>query len=473
MTSKSERMFDIVVVGAGPAGLAAATSATRAGARVAIVDAGAAPGGQYWRHPAPNQRGVSAAEVAHLHHDLATYHHLLAGLPAVAQFSEHHVWTVTRDGAGFVVHAVDRTGGGERAVELRSHRLVLAPGAYDRQIPFAGWDLPGVMTAGGVQALLKGHGVVAGQRVLVAGTGPFLLPVAAGLAESGATVVGVHEAASPLAWLSELAAVVRNVTKLGEGAGYAQVLARHRIPVRTRSVVVSAHGTDVVERVTTMRLDRRGQVVPGSERTTAVDVLAVGWGFTPQLELPLALGCATRVDVDGSLVCEVDDEQRSSVEGVFVAGEACGVGGAALAVVEGEIAGTVAAGSSSIAPLRSSRAALRRFAQAMHRCHPVPPGWVDRLSDDTTVCRCEEVPFGALRSMQQDLDAHDGRSAKMLTRAGMGYCQARTCGYAVACILGQEASRTSGFAERPVSSPLTLGALAASSSTENDAPSIA
>ncbi|MGC4890527.1 FAD-dependent oxidoreductase [Micromonospora sp. DT227] len=467
-TSKSERVFDVLVVGAGPAGLAAATSAARAGAYTAIVDAGTAPGGQYWRHPAPSERGVSAAEVAHLHHDLATYHRLVAGLPAVTQFSQHHVWTVTREGNTFVVHVVDRAGGAERVAEFRSRRLILAPGAYDRQIPFPGWDLPGVMTVGGVQALLKGHGVIAGQRVLVAGTGPFLLPVAAGLAESGARVVGVHEAASPLAWLSELGAVIRNVSKLGEGASYARVLARHRIPIITRSVVVSAHGTDVVQRVTTMRLGHMGQVVPGSERTVAVDVLAVGWGFTPQLELPLALGCATRVDVDGSLVCEVDDEQRSSVEGVFVAGEACGVGGAALAAVEGEIAGTVAAGSSSIAPrLRRSRAALRRFAQAMHRSHPVPPGWVDRLSDDTTVCRCEEVPFGALRSMQQDLDAQDGRSAKMLTRAGMGYCQARTCGYAVGCILGQEASRASGLAERPVSSPLTLGALATSLATEN------
>jgi NADPH-dependent 2,4-dienoyl-CoA reductase/sulfur reductase-like enzyme len=166
------------------------------------------------------------------------------------------------------------------------------------------------------------------------------------------------------------------------------------------------------------------------------------------------------VDVDGSLVCEVDDGQRSSVEGVFVAGEACGVGGAALAVVEGEIAGTVAAGASPVGPrLRRTRARLRRFARAMHRSHPVPRGWVDRLADDTTVCRCEEVPFAALRSLR-DLDAHDGRSAKLLTRAGMGYCQGRTCGYAVGCILGEEASPVTGFAERPVSSPLTLGALA-------------
>lgn len=470
MTSKSESTFDVLVVGAGPAGLAAAAAATRAGSNTALIDAGVLPGGQYWRHPAPVPeqgvgRGLSADEVAHLHHDLTTYRRLVAELPAAdALYFQHHVWTVTRDGESFIVHAVDRTDGGERTVQLRGRRLVLAPGAYDRQIPFPGWDLPGVLTAGGAQALLKGHHVVAGHRVLVAGTGPFLLPVASGLAESGATVMGVHEAASPRAWLPELGALAGNLTKLGEGVGYAWVLARHRIPVRTRSVVVSAHGEDVLERVTVMRLDHKGRTVPGSERTIAVDVLAVGWGFTPQLELPLALGCATITDADGSLVCEVDDEQRSSVENIFVAGEACGVGGAALAVVEGEIAGALAAGGSSVAPaLRRSRAALRRFAQAMHRAHPVPPGWVDRLNADTIVCRCEEVPFQALRSVRQDFDAHDGRSAKMLTRAGMGYCQGRTCGYAVGCILGQEPSRASGFAERPVSSPLTLGALAASS----------
>jgi hypothetical protein len=296
---------------------------------------------------------------------------------------------------------------------------------------------------------------------LVAGTGPFLLPVAAGLAESGATVVGVHEAASPRRWLRELNAVAHNLTKLREGAAYAGVLARHRTPVRTRSTVVAAHGDDALESVTLARLDRRGAVVAGTERTVSVDVLAVGWGFTPQLELPLSLGCATRVDVDGSLVCTVDDEQQASLEGVFVAGEACGVGGAALAVVEGDIAGRAAAGVSSPSPsLRRTRASLRRFAQAMHRAHPVPRGWTDRVGEDTLVCRCEEVPFKALGSMKKDFDADDGRSAKMLTRAGMGYCQGRTCGYAVACILDRAVGPTSGFAQRPVASPVSLGVVA-------------
>ena len=339
---------------------------------------------------------------------------------------------------------------------------MLAPGAYDRQLPFPGWDLPGVMAAGGVQALLKGHGVAAGTRVLVAGTGPFLLPVAASLAAAGARVVGVHEAASGAGWARHPLAVGRNPAKLAEGLDLARALTRHRVPVRRRSVVVAAHGDGAVSSATVGRLGRDGRVVPGSERRVVVDLVATGWGFTPQLELPLGLGCATGVDADGSQVCTVDDDQRSSVAGVWLAGEVCGVGGAALAVLEGEIAGSAAAGVAVPARARRRRSAARAFAAALHHAHPVPPGWVDRVTDDTLVCRCEEVTAGRLRAAVDELGADSARSAKLLVRTGMGWCQGRVCGFATSCLV---AARTGGppsppLPDRPVAAPLTLGALA-------------
>lgn len=469
--SRSDEPFDVVVIGAGPAGLAAATRAATLGARTALVDAGTSPGGQYWRHPAPVTEGLRPDDVAQLHHDLPTYRRLLAELATVQHsggyLPRHHVWTIATTELAFVVHAVDWSDVAERSVKIHGRRLVLAPGAYDRQIPFPGWDLPGVMTAGGVQALLKGHAVTAGQRIVVAGTGPFLLPVAAGLAQAGASVVAVHEAASPYNWLRQLPSVGRNLAKLGEGVGYATTLLRHKVPVRTRSMVVAASGGDALESVTISRVDERGDVAPGSAQTIAADTLAVGWGFTPQIELPLALGCATRVDVDGSLVCAVDDEQQSSVPGVFIAGEACGVGGAALAVVEGEVAGASAAGY----PVTDrqafrQRASLRAFAASMHRAHPVPSGWMQRLEPDTIVCRCEEVTAGTLRHVAKELFAGDARTAKLLARPGQGWCQGRICGYATACLMaelsGGEYTPT-GTAERPVASPITLGQLAADS----------
>lgn len=477
MPTSACETFDVVVVGAGPAGLAAATSAGRRGARVALVDAGAAPGGQYWRHPATarlgalaslgQEGGLSSEALAYLHHGLRDYNRLLDMLAVhvdagkTLYLTEHHTWTVEQHD-GFTVHAMDKSGRTERAVAVTGRRLVLATGAYDRQVPFPGWTLPGVLTAGGAQALLKGSGVAQGSRVVVAGTGPFLLPVAAGLTATGATVVGVHEAASPRGWLRHTGAVLRNANKLGEGIGYAAVLIRHRVPVRYRSVLVAAHGCERLEAVTVARHGRDG-AVSGSERRIECDTLAVGWGFTPQLELPLELGCETRLDADGSLVCAVDDDQGTNVPGVFAAGEICGVGGAVLALVEGTIAGAAAAGE----PLHGlrlmrQRAALRAFATAMHRAHPVPGGWTDRLTDDTVVCRCEEVDAGRLHAFI-DGGATDARAAKLVARSGMGWCQGRICGYPTACLAAAWSGtnyRPELAATRPIAAPVPLGVLA-------------
>lgn len=445
---------DIAVVGAGPAGLAAAAAAS-AGVSVALVDAAPRPGGQFWRHgPHGIERDTD------LHHDLATFSRLRPD-GSVRYLPGHQVWTVSAADSGCTVRALapDQT----EAV-IHAAFLVLAPGAYDRQIPFPGWDLPGVMTAGGVQALLKGHGVIAGQRMLVAGAGPFLLPVAAGLAARGATVVGVHEANHPAAWLRYPS---RALGKLPEAAGYLRVLRRHRVPVRYRSAVVAVEGDRHAVAALIAPVTRNGQLLRHKAIRVPVDVVATGWGFTPQLELPLAAGCETRVDEDGSLVVDVDDDQFTSHPRVLAAGEITGVGGVALAVTEGTIAGAAAARaagaapSRDLAPLRQRRTRLRGFARAMGRVYPVPPGWADQLAEDTVVCRCEEVTAGQLREAVE-LGAADVRTAKLLSRVGMGWCQGRVCGYAASCLVARWSGARydpSGVAERPVAVPLPIGSL--------------
>ncbi len=457
---------DLVVVGAGPAGLAAATTAAAAGLSVVLLDAGAVAGGQYWRHPAPGTHRTGTAldpeRLDGLHHDLPTYRSLVGALTTVDHRFHHHVWAVHRLDDRWIVRAVDRGEGRERAATLRAPRLVLATGAYDRQLPFPGWDLPGVMTAGGVQALLKGHGVAAGTRAVVAGTGPFLLPVATGLARAGVRVLGIHEASSPTRWARELGAVVRAPAMVREGAVYAAALARARVPLHPRSAVVAAHGTDELEAVTVARLDGSGRVRSGSERRVEVDLLAVGWGFTPQLELPLQTGAATQVDVDGSLVCVVDEAQRSTADDVWVAGEACGIGGAALAVVEGRIAGRSAAGQPADPALARERSRRRRFAAALHAAHPVPRDWTSWLTPDTILCRCEEVTVGAVREVVDRDGVRDPRAAKLLTRPGMGWCQGRVCGFATAHLLASWTDtppELGSLSQRPVASPITFGAL--------------
>lgn len=467
--------FDLAVVGAGPAGFAAAVTAAEAGLSVAVVDAGRAAGGQFYRQPAS---GLGARRPRRLHHGWDAYESWTRRLArqvaagAIRHLADHHVWTVERlphaSAPRFAVHAVVGAGG-QRGSTVFARAVLLATGAYERQLPFPGWTLPGVVTAGGAQAQLKDSLVVPGRRVVVAGTGPLLLSVAASLVRAGARVPAVVEAADPLRYARHWRALAANPGKLAEGAGYAAVLLRYGVPVHARHVVVAAHGRERVQAVTVARLDRAGR--PGATRTIACDTLAVSHGLDPQLELAVELGCPARREADGGWALEVDDEQRTGVPGVWAAGETTGVGGAQLALIEGEFAGrSVAARLPAVGPvapvapaaLERRRTRLRAFAAALLDVHPAPTGVSGRLRDDTPVCRCEEVPYSAVRDAVRDLGATDSRSVKLLTRAGMGWCQGRMCGTAVECLVAELGGGpgASAPASRPLACPVPLGVLA-------------
>lgn len=488
--------YDVAVVGAGPAGLAAAVHAGDAGLHVVLVDAGTQPGGQYWRHPdeatAADAAGaggadepVGAGEAAG-HHDWKSFADLRARLYAqeeagtITYLRNTQLWLIEHGSAGTALRLTPTTALDAVTPELvRARQVILCPGGYDRQLPVPGWELPGVMAAGGVQALLKGSRTAAGSVAVVGGTGPFLLPVATGLAAAGVKVAAICEANSPTGWLKNLSGAVRAPEKAAEGAEYAAALARHRIPYRVRTAVTHIHGTDRVEAVTLSKLAADGSVLPGTDKRVPCDLVALGWGFTAQLELILAAGAETAVDVDGSLIAVVDGQLRSTAVGVSVAGEANGVGGAAMAVVEGELAalcvaaesGQASAGRAAlgarIAALQRKRSRLRAFAVAMHRANPVPARWHSWLTSETVVCRCEEVTYKSLCNAHTELGAQDSRTLKSLARPGMGWCQGRVCGYATASIAADFAGSTvsaddlRSLAKRTLAAPVTLGQLAA------------
>ncbi|KOX07551.1 NAD(P)/FAD-dependent oxidoreductase [Streptomyces sp. NRRL B-3648] len=459
----------LAVVGAGPAGLAGALAAAARGVRVLLVDAAEQAGGQFYRQPAA---ALGARRPQALHHQWRTWERLRDALERhraagrITHLADHHVWCVRRDSASgtFSVHALLGPAQ-EEGVTVRADAVLLATGGYEQVLPFPGWTLPGVVTAGGAQAMLKGGLVLPGRTAVVAGTGPLLLPVATGLAAAGARVAAVVESAGPAAVLRRAPALAAQPGKLAEGAGYAARLLRHRVRTLARHTVVAAHGTDRVEAVTVAALGRDQRPRPGSARRIPCDTLAVGHGMLPHTDLAETLGCT----LSGTAV-QVDEEQRTGVPGVWAAGETTGVGGAALALAEGHIAGRSAAArlnGTEPDPRRWAAAArartrLREFATALDAVYAPPAGWADRLPDDTVVCRCEEVTAGQVRASADTLGAGDLRTVKLLTRAGMGWCQGRMCAPAVAGLTGCPLDP----GRRPFARPVPLGVLAALPETD-------
>lgn len=446
---------DLAVIGAGPAGLAAALTAAAHGVRVTVVDAADRPGGQFFRQPAAE---LDARRPRALHHRWRTWERLRDALAAsdVRVLTDHHVWFVEERSGAFTVHALLGPGQDE-PVAVPADAVLLATGGYEHVLPFPGWTLPGVLTAGGAQAMLKGGLVVPGRAVVVAGTGPLLLPVATGLAAAGARVAALVESADP----RQVARHARGLAgKLPEGAGYAARLLRHRVRLLTRHTVVRAHGDDRLTGVTVAALDADGRVRRGTGRYIPCDTLAVGHGMLPHTDLADGLGCR----LDGPAVA-VDAEQRTSVPGVWAAGESTGVGGAALALAEGHIAGRSVASRlrggtgpepAGRTPAEQTRETLRTSAEALAAAFAPPAHWTDQVTDDTLVCRCEEVTAGAVREAVDGLGAGDVRTVKLLTRAGMGWCQGRMCATAVAGLTGCEATPS----RRPFARPVPLGVLA-------------
>jgi NADPH-dependent 2,4-dienoyl-CoA reductase/sulfur reductase-like enzyme len=387
----------VVVVGGGPAGLAAAAHAAEGGASVLLLDRALRPGGQIWRHRA-------------------------------APPAEARIWIdrVDRSGATrlFGATVVDAPAPGRLIVEhegrgRRVHygRLVLATGARERFLPFPGWTQPGVIGVGAAQALLKQGARFVDRRVVVAGTGPLLLTVAAALAADGARVVGIAEQA-PLGRLVGFGrTLVRHPRKAAQGLGYGTRLLG--VPYRTGSWVRSAEGHDAVERV---------RLTDGKhEWSWECDALACAYGLVPNLELPRLLGCETAGE---RLV--LDETQCTTLPGVLAAGELGGIGGDGHALVTGAVAGLGAAGRSVPASLLRARERERAFAAAYAETFALRDELRSLASPETVVCRCEDVPLARIESCRSS------REAKLMTRAGMGPCQARVCGPALSFLRGWE-----------------------------------
>jgi len=460
----SELATDVLVVGGGPAGLAAAEAAATRGLDVVLVDERQQPGGQYYKQP-PAAFVIEGSRLDRQFRGGMC----LARRAREAGIDYRAPVTVVGGFAGRRVAVASDTG----MLMIRARRIVVATGAYERPLPFPGWTLPGVMTTGAAQTLLRGYQVLPGRRVLVAGNGPLNLQVADELGRAGAEVVAVAELA-PSPWRRPAAATrlfVAGPRLAAAGLGHVAALARRRVPLLYGHALVRVAGEERNRRATLAALGKDGRPRPGSERRFDVDAVCLNYGFLPQGELARALGCAYRRDAaTGDVRSERGLDGRSSVAEVFVVGDAGGLGGAKLALAQGRLAGTriaadLAAASrpapQELARLEREIRGHRRFQDALWALFAAPRLMIELASAETLVCRCESLSLGALG---EAVAAGSGSLAavKKLTRAGMGRCQGRYCAGPVNAILGGSAGSADDdfFAPRPPLKPVPIGLLA-------------
>ncbi|WP_426954704.1 FAD-dependent oxidoreductase [Muricoccus radiodurans] len=439
--SEEARAPDVLVVGAGPAGLSAAIAAAEAGAGVLVLDERAEAGGQYLKD-------TPAHAVMQPDRQFRAGYVLRARAKAagVEILQDSVAWGAFPPGEvhGEIAPAPDPDHAatvaalrGGHALALRPRRLILASGAHERPVPIPGWTLPGVMTTGAMQTLVRSGRVSPAERVVIAGNGPLNLQLAAELLAGGATVAAVVETAprpGPRAWRDALRMGLRAPDLAWDGTRYLLALRRAGVPVIWGATLLGCEGEDSF---TALRI-----ATASGEQRIAAGVLALNHGFQAETGLARALGAAHRVGAAGTLETVTEEDGRTSVPGVFAVGDGAVMGGARAALARGRLAGLTAARDlghavpDDAADRRALHRALR-FQAALWRLYAAPPLPVP--TGDTIACRCEEVPASALQG-------HGGAvAARRATRAGMGRCGGRFCGATLHAILGA-ASGEAGFA---------------------------
>lgn len=459
-------IHDLAVLGAGPAGMAAATLAAQRGARVLLLEESASPGGQVYRAPPPgftipadaDRRAGDAlrAALASSGADIRTGCRVwgLGGGPLVPGGDAH---------APFRIDALDATG---TPFMAEARALVLATGTQERIIAFPGWTLPGVLGLAAATILLKADGVLPGHRVVVAGAGPLLFAVAHKLLKAGAPPVAVVDLASTAEWMAALPALAARPDLLARGAAWRAALVAARVPVLAAHRVATAKGDDVLRRV---------QVVPlggGAGRWLDCDALCIGHGLAPATEATRTYRATHDYDAArGGWIPRTDADGHTSVPLLYAAGDGAGVRGAAAAPASGALAALAALHDLGMLPEHASArvgparelARASRTGSAMARMMALRPALVAAIPPDCVVCRCEGITRAQVEAALDD-GARDMNQMKQYTRCGMGPCQGRICGETAAELVGLRVGgrEHAGFATgrvplRPVAMDAVLG----------------
>lgn len=451
---------DILVIGAGPAGVAAAIAARQAGSIVTVVDERAKPGGQYYKQPDVSGSDLQPPDAQHrkgaelIAEARALGVDFRADVTIWGAFEGQHFAATTPDGP----------------VRFEPRVTIIATGAYERPWPVPGWTLPGVMTTGAAQTLWRTARRTPGKRVLIAGNGPLNLQLAAELVSAGCEVTAIVEAApapSPRDSLTIATMLTAAPGLIRDGLAYQQVCRRAGVPTLHATVIARI---DKAEAGLAVTFDPP-QANAGATRHFTVDAVCLGYGFEPANELLRGMGAAHDFDpARRQLVTRRDEDGLTTLAGVYAVGDCTGLGGAKAALAEGAVVGTAAAAALghkiNTMQQTANRRRLsrhRRFQKALwslYRFDGFHPALADR---DTLICRCEEVTFGQIEdALAADISMIG--AVKRQTRVGMGRCQGRYCGPVLDTLLASrfdyDRHDLSGFAPRVPVRPVRIADLA-------------
>ncbi len=453
------RKVELAIVGGGPAGLSAAAQAAKAGVTSVVLDENPSLGGQIYRQLPVDFRVVDQKK---LEKDFIQGKRLIEELAEFKQ--EIDIWTGSLVWGYFTDKklAVMRNGCLEL---LEANQILIATGAYDRPVPFPGWTLPGVFTAGCTQAMVKSQAVLPGTRFLLAGTGPLQLTVANQLLKGGAKLVAVVEATSMTGLWRHLPELLKQPGSVWDGFKYLATLQLHGVPFIQSHIIVRANGSEEVERATIAAVDKNWQPIEGTGQTFDVDAICLGYGLVPNTDFTRLCGCVHDYDPKlGGWTPKYDERMETTVRGIFVAGDGCGVRGVRVAVEQGKLAGIFAAynlgyvdeadAEKLAKPIRRKLHRLQSFQSAIGELFSVRPGIYRLPAEDTVICRCEEICLNEIGTAARS-GAWNPDDIKRRTRAGMGYCQGRMCSPAILAVTERELGlKPKGVGYPTVRSPL-------------------
>lgn len=427
------KITELAIIGAGPAGMAAAIEAACLGIEPILIDSSPIPGGQYYRQTPPGFKHFSISEGTELIDNLTQ--------PEIQAFHDTTIWGIFPENRNHLLCLYGPDGTPRR---ILAKTVILAPGTYDHPFPFPGWTLPGVMTVGAALILVKHQLILPGQRVLISGTGPLQWLLAHHLINAGAKMVRVLDA-NPFPWRGwqYVTRLLGQRERLNEGWEALRTLWRTGQTVRWGHTVQAAEGEYRVESATIGRIDG------SNPETIAVDTICLGYGFVPAVQLSRQVGCQHRYEHKlGDWVPVRDEWLETTVQGIFVAGDGAGIGGKDTAYIEGQLTALGAAQSlgkvippEKVSHVKRELNRQKRFADVLNTLFPFPSQATNVLTDDTIICRCEGVVVKDVRQMISE-GANTLGVLRKLTRAGMGRCQGRMCGPSVADLLSKQTNQS-------------------------------